>query len=77
MGNWMMFWMMAPFAILIVGIIVAIVFAIAWAVHRANQPAPPAETPLAILVRRYARGEISREQLEEMKRYLSDNLEKR
>lgn len=54
-------WMMVPFIILIVGIIAAIVFAIVWAVRRSSQPAPPAEPPLAILERRYARGEISRE----------------
>lgn len=77
MGNWMMFWMMAPFALLIVGTIVVIVFAIVWAFRRSNQAAPPAETPLAILERRYAREEISREQFEEMKRYLSEKPEKR
>ena len=75
MGNWMMYWMMAPFAVLwlalIVGVLAAIVFAVVWAVRRSGQADHPTESPLAILERRYARGELSREQFGEMKRELT------
>ncbi len=39
--------------------------------HREIPPETPPETPLEILKKRYARGEISKEEYEQMKRDLS------
>jgi putative membrane protein len=36
--------------------------------HGRSDPGPPGERPLEILKRRYARGEITREQFEQMRR---------
>ena len=71
-----MCWMMAPLVILgavvVVGAIALTVIAIARLARHSGQPAQPAETPLAILKRRYAQGEISPEQFEAMKGQVSE-----
>ena len=80
MGEGMMgsgtLWTLSPWWFLgwalLIGVIVAIVLAVAWAVRRPGRSAEPGETPLDILKRRYARGEISPEQFETMKRQLSE-----
>jgi len=62
-------WMMAGplFWIIVIGLIV-------WAVvtrsRRTGVPPVPEESPLDILKKRYARGEITREQFEQMKKDL-------
>ena len=75
MGGNMMGWMMAPLWFLgwalVIGIVIAVVLAIVWTVRRSSGPGHPTETPLDILKRRYARGEISAEQFETMKHQLA------
>ena len=69
-----MCWMMAPFGLLaavVIGGIVLVVVAIARSARGPGQPAQMTETPLAILKRRYAQGEVSSEQFEAAKRQLS------
>ena len=70
-----MCWMMAPFGILaavvVIGGIALAVIAIARLARGPDQSAQTAETPLAILKRRYAQGEVSSEQFEAAKRQLS------
>jgi len=71
-----MCWMMAPFgllaAVVVIGGIVLVVIAISWSARGPGQPAQMTETPLAILKRRYAQGEVSSEQFEAAKRQLSE-----
>lgn len=50
-----------------IGLIVGLVFLIKWLV---SQPSAKSETPLEILKRRYAKGEITKEDFERMKRDL-------
>jgi putative membrane protein len=67
-GGWGMMGMMIVgpiLAILVVGLLVA---GIAWAVQAGSRGAPGGETPLEILQRRYASGEITKDQFEEMRR---------
>lgn len=55
-------------------VIVAVIFAVRALGDRSRwggQPPPPRETPLEILQRRYASGEIDDEEFEEKKRKLS------
>ncbi|HUF37579.1 MAG TPA: c-type cytochrome, partial [Anaerolineales bacterium] len=72
-GNWMN-WMMVPWSILgwvlsLVGV-VAIVLAVVWVVRRGRNTREPEDTPLEILKRRYAKGELTGDQFEQMKRRL-------
>lgn len=57
--------------ILTLGIIGAVAYALGWR-PQFNQPGPTAtsQSPLEILKARYARGEISREEYEQMRRDL-------
>jgi putative membrane protein len=48
----------------------AIIYLFFWAVGRLGSERRSEDTPLEILKRRYARGEISKEQYEEMRRDL-------
>jgi uncharacterized membrane protein len=70
-----MCWMMVPVGILgavvVIGVIAVAVIAIARLARGSGQQAQSAETPLAILKRRYAHGEISSEKFEVAKRQLS------
>ncbi len=57
---------------------IALILLVVWAVRAASArspgshpPAPPLETPLEILQRRYARGEIGKAEYEEKRRDLS------
>jgi putative membrane protein len=63
---------MMGFDLIIVLIVGAIIYATGWR-PQFNQPQPPqgGQTPLEILDARYARGEISREEYEQMRRDLS------
>ena len=71
-----MCWMMVPVWILgaavVIGGIAAVVAVVAWTARGSGQQAQSTETPLAILKRRYAQGEISSEQFEAAKRQLSE-----
>jgi len=71
-----MCWMMAPLVILgalvVIGVIVVAVILIARLSQGAGQQLQSTETPLAILKRRYAQGEISSEQFEAAKRQLTE-----
>ena len=75
MGGGMMGGMMAPWPFLgwalVIGVIVLIMLAIVWTVRRSSGSIQPTETPLGILKRRLASGEIALEQFETMKRQLS------
>jgi len=53
--------------------VLVILFAFVWAIRHASRSAPRAEVPLDILKRRYARGEVSAEQFETMKRQLAQS----
>jgi len=57
----------------VLALLVLIVIAFVWSMRRASRPAPNTESPFDILKRRYARGEISPEQFEAMKRQLSES----
>lgn len=78
MGPWMMGGWGFPFLggivmLLFWGLVIAGIVWLVQSLSRGAGPgisAPPAESPLEILKRRYAKGEISKEQFEEMKRDL-------
>lgn len=66
MGGWG--WLGAFFwFILLAGVVALIV----WLIIRSTRTAGVRESPLDILKKRYARGEISKKEFEEMKRNLS------
>jgi len=73
-GGWgiaMMVVMMLFWLLILLGIIFFVWFLVESARRAAGgHPAAPHETPLQILQKRYARGEITREQYQEMKREL-------
>jgi len=56
------------------GFIVLLVFGVRWLV-RQGRDGTPRRTPLDIAKERYAKGEITKEELEEMKRHLADRGE--
>ena len=64
MGTMGLFWIV---------LIVALVLLIVWLVRQVSRPGgtPAADEPLAILKRRYARGELSREEFERMRQELA------
>lgn len=76
MGPWMMGWWGSPILggigmFLVWALIIAgVVWLVQSLARGTGTGAPPAESPLDILKRRYASGEISREQFEQMKRDL-------
>ena len=61
--------MMILMMVLSFAFLVAVILVIVWAVNRARLG--PAESPLDILKRRYARGEITKEEYERMKQELA------
>jgi putative membrane protein len=65
-AGWMIFSMI--FWLLILGGFVSMVV---WLIRRSGTPTGGAETPLDIVKKRYARGEITRDEFEQMKRDLS------
>jgi len=69
-GGWWMGGYMWFFSILFwILIIAGVVLVVRWLVDRGSQAsAPPTESALEILKKRYARGEIDRETFERMKR---------
>ena len=75
MGNGMMGGNMitvGPGFLLFAGIIAAVVLVVIWLVRRTSGHNQAAESPLEILKRRYARGEIDAEHYEAMKRELEE-----
>lgn len=74
LGGWgiaMMVFMALFWLLILLGIVFVVWFLIDSARRAiAGQPALPHETPLQVLQKRYARGEITREQYLEMKREL-------
>lgn len=65
---WVLGWL------LVIGVIAAIVLAAVWTARRLAVPAPQqTETPLTILRRRYAAGEIDAEQFQKMKTHLGES----
>ena len=58
-------------AVVVIGVIAVMVVVIARSALGSGQQARSTETPLAILKRRYAQGEVSSEQFEAAKRQLS------
>lgn len=71
-GLWpfMFGWMTLGWA-LVVAVLIAVVISILWVMRRASVTSPRVDSPLEILKRRYAQGELSSEQFETMKRQLS------
>jgi len=73
----MMYWpwggmfMMIPMFLLVIGAIFLIIYMLRKVSDTGQHFHPGKETPLDILKKRYARGEITREEFEEMKRDLS------
>lgn len=57
----------------VLALIVLIVITFVWTLRRASRPALNPEAPMEILKRRFARGEVSPEQFEAMKRQLSES----
>lgn len=72
MGNniitpwWILGWL------LVIAAIAAIGLAIVWTMRRPNRADQPGDTPLTILKRRYAAGEIDADQFEKMKVQVSE-----
>lgn len=58
------------FGLIFIGLIIWAVIAIVNKNQNSNQSLPSGETPLDILKRRYARGEITKDKFDEMKRNL-------
>ena len=56
------------FGVIFIGLIIWVVIAIVNKSQSSNQSLPSSETPLDILRRRYAKGEITKEEFDEMKR---------
>jgi putative membrane protein len=74
-GSWGMNMMYSPFGGWFMILLLIVVVAAAFMIFRGGSgsgPAGHAQTPLDILKRRYAAGEITKEQYEEMKRDLSE-----
>ena len=76
-GSWMSGWgwvglfILLFWVLILAGIVFHISFLVAVARRSSGEPAPtPQETPLDILKKRYAQGEITSEQYEQMKRDL-------
>lgn len=68
MGSWWLFgW------ILTITLIAGVILAIVWTVRQTSRPTAPTETPLDILKRRLARGEITPDQFETIKRQLDES----
>ncbi len=68
MGGGGMMWLMIFMAIFFLLLLIGVVLLIVWLLSRIR---PGAQAPLDILNRRYAQGEISREEYEQMKRAIS------
>jgi len=60
-GYWNIFWIL---------LFAAVIFLMAWTIHRFGIKKTGSETPLNILQKRYAKGEINKKQFEEMKKEL-------
>ena len=58
------------FGVIFIGLIIWIVIFVVNKSQNSNQSLPSGESPLDILRRRYARGEITKEEFEETKRNL-------
>jgi putative membrane protein len=70
-GNWGFPWFGGIFMILFwILIIIGVIFLIKWLVINKSTEVQSRETPLEILRRRYASGEISKEEFENKKRDL-------
>jgi putative membrane protein len=61
------FWQPIMMVVLFVVIVLGIIFLVRW---KAPQAGPPEESALDILKKRYARGEISKEEFEEKRRHI-------
>lgn len=71
-GSWMI-WLWLLGGALLLGLGAGAVALVVWAVRRSPGSAPPTESALEVLKRRYARGEISAEQFDTMKRQLAEH----
>lgn len=65
-------WMMLGWA-LVIAVLAAVVIAVVWILRRVGGPSRPMDSPLDILKRRYAQGELTPEQFEQMKRHLTES----
>jgi len=70
-GGMAVLWLLG--GVLLLGLGVGAVALVVWAVRRSQPSTSSVESALEILKRRYARGEISAEQFEKMKRQLSES----
>ena len=77
MDGGMMYWMITPWWLfgwaLTITLIVGVILAVVWTVRQTSRPTAPTETPLDILKRRLARGEITPEQFETIKRQVDES----
>ncbi len=72
MMGWSFFWLIPlMFIVFWILVIVALVYFIRWLASSGRRPIPAADSALDILKKRYARGEISKEEFEEKKKDLS------
>lgn len=71
MGGFGWMWLMPVFWILILGLIIWAVVAAARRSGESDSPTPSVDSALEILKRRYAKGEIDKEEYEEKKKDLS------
>jgi|SRR3989344_930097 len=65
---WNILWL-----VFLIGVIALIV----WLIYKFTKSGKESETPISILQKRYAKGEISKKQFEEIKKELKDNYGKR
>lgn len=76
MGGGMTWWTLAPWWFLgwalVIALVATVVLAVVWTIRRSGGSTRPAETPLEILKRRFAKGEITPEQFQQMKRQLAE-----
>ena len=62
-GYWNIFWML---------LFAAVIFLIVWIIHRFGMKKTASETPLNILRKRFAKGEMTKKEFEDMKKELWD-----
>ena len=72
MGGMMTLWGLIGF-VLLVGLAAVVALGVIWLMRRSGGVSPATETPLEVLKRRLAQGEVTPEQFNAMKRQLQES----